>query len=377
LRPRPNPEVEAVAAAAHGALDYGELSRLGLRPAEVVDFSSSVNPYGPAPEVLAAARAAEVAAYPDRECRELRAGISVHTGVDPAGIVCGNGSAELVDHLARCYLSPGDAALVAGPTFGEYERASRLRGARVLRFDRILTPAGAELDAAGLTRVVRERRPRLVWICDPNNPTGDCLPGAVVEEVLSAAAGVGALLVVDEAYRELVLEGEPEDLTPLLAGAAGGNLVLLHSMTKAPALAGLRLGYALAAPEVASALAAIRPPWNVSGPAQAAGVAALSLPARLHLDRCRAALARSAAYLRRELARLGLPALPGVANYLLVDVSGIGGGRSVRAALLRSGLQVRDCASFGLAGHVRVAVRRPEECERLVAALKRLAREAG
>lgn len=375
--PLPNPEVRGIVSVAHGALDFGELTRLGLRSEEVVDFSASVNPHGPAPEVLEAARVADISEYPDRECCGLRAAISHHTGVEPEGIACGNGSAELVDHLARCYLAPGDSTLVVGPTFGEYERASLLRGAKVRRFDRALAPDGAALDVGNLSSEIQNRCPRVVWLCSPNNPTGDLMPRAAIETVLRAVFGVGGLLVMDEAYRDLVLEGEPEDLTNLLSGKSGGNLILLCSMTKAHALAGLRLGYALGGRTVIRDLTAVRPPWNVSGPAQAAGIAALSPPALSHLEESRKALARDAAFLRREFLRLGLRVLPGAANYLLVDVSGSGGGAAVRGKLLAEGLQVRDCASFGLPEYVRVSVRRREECERLAAALERLDRGPG
>ncbi|MGH3087513.1 MAG: pyridoxal phosphate-dependent aminotransferase, partial [Rubrobacteraceae bacterium] len=256
----------------------------------------------------------------------------------------------------------------------EYERASRLCGARVARFEREVSPGGTKLDVPALCAAVREARPRVVWLCDPNNPTGDLLSRAGVEAILEGVAAVGGLLALDEAYRELVLEGEPDDLVDLLSG---GNLVLLRSATKAHSIAGLRLGYAISEPTVTRTLSAVRPPWNVSGPAQAAGVAALSPPALRHLEASRKALARDAAYLRGEMSRAGFRVLPGVANFLLVEVSAAGSGASVRGRLLAEGMQIRDCASFGLPDHVRVAVRRRGECERLAEAFTRLAREAG
>ncbi|QYJ16850.1 Histidinol-phosphate aminotransferase [Rubrobacter xylanophilus DSM 9941] len=365
MRVRPNPPFEGISPVAHGALDPGELERLGVDPAEVVDFSASINPYGPAPIVLEAARRADVSGYPDRGCLGLRRALSEHLGVGLSWIAPGNGSAELIDLLARVYLSPGDAALVVGPTFGEYERACRLCGARVLRWDREVRGAGVSLDLDGLLEAVLRERPRVMWLCNPNNPTGDLLSGREVRRLLAAVEEVGGLLVVDEAYRELVLRGEPDDLTGLLLEERG--LILLRSMTKAHALAGLRLGYALAPPEVVRALAVARPPWSVSAPAQAAGIAALSPGARRHLSRCRRLLARDAELLAAGLARLGLATVPGVANFLLVEV---GDGGRVREALLRRNLQVRDCASFGLPAHIRVAVRLPEENARLLAALE-------
>lgn len=374
MRPRPNPEAWNAHAAEHGARVPGEIARLGLRPEDVVDFSASVNPHGPAPEVSEAALSADISAYPDRDCRELREAVAARAGVGPECVVAGNGSAELIDHLARCYLAPDDAALVVGPTFGEYERASLLRGARISRFDREISPGGASLDLAGLSTLIHNEKPRVLWLCNPNNPTGDLLARGDIEEILEAVSQVGGILSLDEAYRDLVLAGEPDDLTDLLSG---GNLVLLRSATKAHSIPGLRLGYALSDPAVVSALSAVRPPWNVSGPAQAAGVAACSPPALRHLEESRKALAREAAYLSRELLGLGFRVLPGVANYLLVEVSVLGGGAAARGGLLAEGLQARDCASFGLPEYIRVAVRRREECERLVGALARLVREAG
>jgi histidinol-phosphate aminotransferase len=372
VSPRANKEVRGVSAAVHGAVDSGELARLGMSPEEVVDFSASVNPYGPAPEVLAASRTADVSSYPDRECRELREKIAAYAGVRTEHVTCGNGSAELIDHICRCFLAPGDVSLVVGPTFGEYERASELRGARTLRLDRGVSADGARLDADALAVELRAGKPRVAWLCNPNNPTGDLVLRESVERVLDAAFEVDALVVVDEAYRDLVLGGETPDLTGLLSGEKGENLVLLRSMTKSHSLAGLRLGYALSSPEVAAALAAVRPPWNVSGPAQAAGISALSPSSLRHLEESREKLARDAAYLRRGFSGLGFPVLPGAANYILVDVSSEGGGSEVRRRLLSEGLQVRDCASFGLPGYVRVAVLRREDCERLVGTFKRL-----
>jgi len=363
VRVRPNPPFDRARPEAHGALDLAELERRGVDPEEVVDFSASINPCGPAPAVLEAARRADIARYPDRTCLGLRRALARRLGLDVSWICPGNGSAELIDLLARLYLSPGDAALVVGPTFGEYGRASQLCGARVLRWDRGVRGGEVSLDLDGLAGAVLRERPRVVWLCSPNNPTGDLLPGTGVRRLLGAVEAAGGLLVVDEAYRDLVLRGEPDDLTGLLEG---GRLVLLRSMTKAHALAGLRLGYALAPPEAVRALEVARPPWSVSAPAQAAGVAALSPAAEEHLLRSRRLLARSAALLAEGLSRLGLRFAPGAANFFLVEV---GSGRGVREALLRRGLQVRDCASFGLPAHIRIAVRRPEENARLLAAL--------
>jgi histidinol-phosphate aminotransferase len=357
---RPNPQFAVISPQAHGALDHAELAGLGLSPEDVVDFSSSINPYGPAPEVEKAARRAEIESYPDRECSELRSALSQHLGVDASCISVGNGSAELIDHLARIYLDRGDTTLIVGPTFGEYERASRLCGAKVIHHNRRVLDHEVDLDLPGLLDLIEWENPRVVWLCNPNNPTGDYLTRATVERLLEATARDGGLLIADEAYRDLMLEGEPEDLTDLLSS---GNLVLLRSMTKSHALAGLRLGYVLAVPDTIRLLSVVRPPWNVGAPAQAAGIATLSASAMDHLENSRRSMAHTSAQLRRELLKLGFEVPPGRANYLLVKV---GDAARLRRELLVQGIQVRDCASFGLPEYIRVAVRLPEECRRLV-----------
>ncbi|WP_162924449.1 pyridoxal phosphate-dependent aminotransferase [Rubrobacter indicoceani] len=358
--------------AVHGAPDFGELARLGVEAESVVDFSSNVNPYGPAPCVVAAFRNADIASYPDRECLKLRDAIAARSGVSPSSVVVGNGSAEIIDLVARTFLVPGDRALVVGPTFSEYERASALAGAGVVRFGRTVAPEGVSLDAGGLLGAIRSETPGIVWLCNPNNPTGDVIGAAEVESILRAAREVGATLVVDEAYAELVLGGgEPEDLTPPLGD---GGLVLLRSMTKGHALAGLRLGYALLPPGAAERIERLRPPWMVSSPAQVAGVAALSAGAEKHLRRSVGAMKKELAYLVGELRELGLAPVPSRTNYLISPAGErCGSGESLRLKLLlEDGLLVRDCASFGLAGYVRLAVRLPDENRRLVGALRRI-----
>src|SRR5260370_11616350 len=157
----------------HGALDYGELERLGLHPLEVLDFSVNANPYGPAPRVREAVASAAVDRYPDRECLGLRRAI---LGYELAprnlllgSIVCGNGTAELIWAIARAYLKPGLKAAIIGPTFGEYRVASLAAGATVLEFGAQATEWFQPDTTAGPARISGEQ-PSLVWLCNPNNP---------------------------------------------------------------------------------------------------------------------------------------------------------------------------------------------------------------
>ncbi len=363
---RPNATFDSLEPVAHGAFDHAEIASLGLKPEGVIDFSSSINPYGPAPVVERAAREAAIDRYPDRGLHELRSALAGRLEIDVSSIAVGNGSAELIDHLARVYLAPSDITLIVGPTFGEYERASRLCGARTLFCDRDVSGSKVTLSLAGLLETVEREEPRLVWICNPNNPTGDYLQHTTIEKLVETVAAVEGLLVVDEAYQNLMLWEEPDEMVDLLSGE---NLALLRSMTKDHAVPGLRLGYVLAAPPLVRALRVAAPPWNVGAPAQAAGIAALSEPATEHLRSSRERMSRDAAYLRRELEGLGIEVIPGAANFLLARV---GDGAGWRRALLEKGLQVRDCASFGMPEYVRISVRRRDECWRLISTLKLL-----
>ncbi|HLI26357.1 MAG TPA: histidinol-phosphate transaminase [Chloroflexota bacterium] len=346
---RPRPEVLATSLVAHGGAPEA---------AAVLDFSVNSNPLGPAPTVLAACRTAAIDRYPAPCAAPLRAALADALALAPERVLVGNGSSELLWLLALAYLERGDRVLVVGPTFGEYARAARLLGAEVIE-PRARAADGFWPDLDQLLAAARALRPKLIFLCNPNNPTGVYLPRAAVAALLDAAPG---LLVLDEAYVDFV-EGA-WDARPLLADP---RLVLLRSLTKSHALAGLRLGYALAAPATIAHLAAVQPPWSVNAVAIAAGLAALGADAHVAAGR---RLARAAvAYLRDQLHRLGWAPLPTAANFLLAEV---GDAAATTAALRQRGIQVRDCTSFGLPGHIRLGARPLAECAALVAAAGQL-----
>ena len=342
----------------HGGLDPAELRALGLLPEQVLDFSANVNPLGPSRRVRQAAADADLSSYPDRESLALREALARSPSVGLENLLIGNGSTELIHLLARSRLRPGDSCLIFTPTFGEYEAASLAAGAEVHRFP----AAEAEgfrwsMAAAGAT--IQELRPRLVFLCNPNNPTGVYLDRDVVAR-LSAALGPETLLVLDDAYAPFA--DRPWDSLPLLGL---GNVAILRSMTKDHALAGVRLGYLAAQPRVVAEAGELQHPWSVNAVAQAAGLAALEDAA--HVQATRNVIRQARVYLHRELRGLGLAVTPSAANFLLVKV---GDAAALRSDLLSRGMAVRDCASFGLPEHLRIAIRRPEECARLVGALK-------
>jgi histidinol-phosphate aminotransferase len=341
---------------AHGALDYGELERLGFTPDQVIDFSTNTNPYGPPPGVQEALRETAVDRYPDRDALALRRALAAHLDAPLEHLLVGNGSAEILWLVALAFLEAGDRALVVGPTFGEYARAAGLMGAAVEQV-RAREEAGFAPDAAAIAERLSRRSYRAVFVCNPNNPTGQVLALETLAEWSDAHPDT--LFIVDEAY--LAFAG---GRVQSVLGLERPNLLALRSMTKDYALTGLRLGYAVAHPQVIAALRRVQPPWSVNAMAQAAGVAALRHPAgvRAALEMLRAEHGRLADALERR----GYRTLPSAAQFFLVHV---GDAASFRSALLPWGVLVRDCASFGLPEYVRIAARTPEENRRLLAAI--------
>ena len=360
----------------HGGVKPAELRALGLRPEEVLDFSASVSPLGPPAGLWDALHGVDLAAYPDPQCLAFREALSQHLSaqlpngglIAPERILVGNGSTEIIHLLARAFLpasgGPGAAssAFLLTPTYGEYSGACRLAGAAVSCLDGSQRP-GFRWDLKEAARRITSERPSLVFLCNPNNPTGVFLSSSEVELLASATSHVGGLLVVDEAY--LSFADDPLGSLPLLGRY---RIVLLRSMTKDYALTGLRLGYSLASEEVTERLASFQPDWSVNSLAQAAGMAALADTG--YLPRARQAVAQAKEHLRAGLASLGFPVPPSSANFLLVRV---GDGALWRERLGRRGFFVRDCASFGLADYIRVGIRSMPDCQRLVEAMAELA----
>jgi histidinol-phosphate aminotransferase len=332
---------------AHGSVAAAELAAFGLTPADVLDFSVNTNPLGPSPAVLRAVRDTDWTRYPGDDEGPLRSGLAGQSGVLPENIALGNGSAELLWLIALAVLQPADRVVVLGPTFGEYARAARTVGAHVTE-----VKALAEVPPA-----------RLVFVCNPNNPTGTLVGRYQIELVLQDLPD--RVVVLDEAYAGFVIERwRSEDLL-----SSHPNLIVLRSLTKDHALPGLRLGYLLASPEVAGAVEAVRPPWSVNAGALRAGLATLDPEAQAHVERARALVARSRALLSDGLTALGYPVRTSVANFVLVNV---GDATAFRRTLLPEGMVVRDCTSFGLPAYVRIACRPPEQCARLLDVLTRL-----
>jgi histidinol-phosphate aminotransferase len=335
---------------------------MGLSPDEVLDFSVCSNPFGPPPGVKETLDTIAIDHYPDSEATELRWCLSQRLGTAPEEILPGSGSVELIRLVALTYFRYGDSVLILEPTFGEYEVACRIVGSEVLK-QRGEAEEGFALKMEETLELVRQCRPRGIFMCNPNNPTGQYLSQQEVEAVLDACED--SLLVLDEAYISFV-----DDSWSAIDLIHRGNLLVLRSMTKDYALAGLRLGYTIANREIVDGLRRARSPWSVNAVAQKVGCFVLS--EEDYLERCKENIERAKEFIVSELCRLGFPPLPSRANFFLVRV---GNGKEFRSALLQRGILVRDCTSFGLPEYIRIAPRTMAECQKLITTIEGLKHE--
>ena len=343
----------------HGGDWAGYQAAYGAPP---LDVSASVSPLGTPESVRRAAAAAMETAerYPDPECRALRGKLAAYHGVPAEWILCGGGAADLIYRLAAA--KRPRSALVTAPAFSEYERAMELWGCRVSRFS--LFP---EEDFAVTEELLSAIVPGLdlLFLCEPNNPTGRTTERRVLGRILERCAACGTLLAVDECFNELL--DDPEAHTLLRELGRFENLLILRAFTKSRGMAGLRLGYALG--QNASLLAAMArsgPPWAVSAPAQAAGEAALADGESL--EALRRLIRRERPRLAAGLAALGWRVCPGEANYLLFHHSAPG----LTGGLAERGVLIRDCSNYHVLGPgwYRAAVRTEAENAQFLKALR-------
>ena len=330
-----------------------------------LDFSANVSPLGTPKSVIDALTRVlpELYHYPDPRCRALVQAIAKFERVPQERILCGAGASELI--YTYCEAVRPKRAMVLAPTFSEYAIALQRTGCEIVRHT-LAAEQNFDLQEDLLSRLSREGIDAL-FLCNPNNPTGRLIPGELLEKILLCCRERNIALFVDECF--LSLSDGADDLTPFLPDVP--QLFILKAFTKSYGMAGLRLGYGLCADkELLQKMSAGAPPWTVSTPAQAAGVAALKDAAFLAENR--ALIRAERPRLEEELRKLGLWVCPSQVNYILFR-----GAPDLHEKLMRCGMAIRNCANFeGLApGWYRVAVRRREENEQLIAAIKSVAEE--
>jgi len=318
--------------------------RLGRE--DLIRLNWNENLFGPLPGVLddVAAELHTVWAYPEEAYEELRLAIAAWSGAAPAQIIPGHGIQALTLAVVATFVDAGDAVIVPRPTYGLYAQACAVAGARVVRVDNAPSLA---LDLEAIAAAATRHAAKLVWICDPNNPTGLRLDPADWSAFLDALPP-GCLAVADEAYHDYIA---PEQRIDRLADVdAGRPVIVLRTFSKIFGLAGLRLGYLVVDAALAPHIDAVQEPFNVNRAALSAGVSSLRrtdlLPERR--DQVRRARRR----LTEPLGAAGIRALPSDANFVLLDLGA--DDLQVSDALARDGILVRAGSEFGLAGHIRV-----------------------
>jgi histidinol-phosphate aminotransferase len=317
----------------------------------IVKLASNEGAFGPLPAAVAAFEASvrDLNRYPDGGGLRLREALAERHGVDPAQVVLGNGADELIRLCAVATLEAGDTAAFPWPSFPSYVAAAACCGAEAIR-----VPVG-DLDALFAARA------KLVYLANPNNPTGTLLGRRELRGFLDVAPG---LRVFDEAYAEYA---DPEPEGPALLRLGVERLCVLRTFSKVHGLAALRIGYALASPDVADALDRVRPIFNVNQPAQEAALASLrerdALALRVEHAR------RGRVFLQQALTDVGFDTEPSQANFVYAEV---GDGEEIARRLLHEGVIVRDLTGFGAPGAIRVTCGTDEENEVFAEALRRI-----
>ena len=327
-----------------------------------VKLASNENPLGPGALARAAiaAELGELGRYPDGGGFELRRILGEYHGLEPNRITLGNGSNDVLDMIARVFLQPGTESLFSEHAFAVYPIATQAVGATA----RVAPAKAFGHDLAVMGELVNEHT-RVVWVANPNNPTGTWLKAAVLKSFIAALPRT-CIVVVDEAYIEYVEEPDYPDAATWLNEFP--NLIVTRTFSKVHGLASLRVGYGISDPRVADLLNRVRQPFNVNSLALAGATAALG-----DRDHIQASVALNRAgmdQLTTGFAKLGLGFIPSVGNFITVDLGSPAG--PVNDALLRLGCIVRPVANYGLPNHLRISIGLEQENARLLTALEQV-----
>jgi histidinol-phosphate aminotransferase len=326
-----------------------------------VKLASNENPLGPSPRALAVLRERlpELHLYPDGDCFYLKRALARKLGVEPDRLIFGNGSNEIIELAARTFMRPGDEAVMAEQAFLVYELIVQAVGGR----RKTVPLKNFTHDLAAIADAVTPQT-RLVFLANPNNPTGTIYHRRDWEAFLERISP-DVLVIVDEAYFEYV---EAVDYPNSLDYHARHPAILtLRTFSKLYGLAGLRIGYGIGAKDVIALMQRVRQPFNVNAPAQWAALAALDDTE--HVQRSLGINRQGVKYLEAEFTRLGLSYVPTQANFILVSV---GNGPEVFQRLLQQGVIVRPMVGYKFPEHVRITVGTMAENQKLIGALERI-----
>ena len=354
-----NPQLEKMPVYQPGRPIEEVARELNLPASSFIKVASNENPLGPSPKALAAMERVlkNLHLYPDGNAFHLKQKLADKLGVDPANLILGNGSNEIIEFVGHALMGPGVEVVVSEYCFAIYPIVAKLFGANV-----ISVPAknyGHDLPA--MVKAITPQT-KVIFVANPNNPTGTL---ASREDVVHLINNVprNVLLVMDEAYFEFL--NDSVDLLPLIRNGQKPNLLLMRTFSKIFGLAGLRIGYGIAVPELIAALEKIRQPFNINSIAQAAALAALEDTE--HLEKTRANNFNGLQFLESEFRRMKLKLVPSSANFILVRV---GDGQKVFNDLQKLGVITRPMGGYNLPEWIRVSIGTPSENQRCAEALK-------
>jgi len=354
-----NPQLREIAVYEPGKPIEETARELGVEPGAIIKLASNENPLGPSPKALQAMHAALENAhlYPDGSGFCLCKAIAAKLGLAPENIILGNGSNEALEFLGHAFLDGErqDEVIASQYAFVVYKLIATSFGARMVE----VPNPDYQQDLEAILEAVTPKT-RLIFIPNPNNPTGTLIPQRAIDGFVSRVPEK-VIVIFDEAYFEFL--DDPPDTLQFVRERR--NVIVLRTFSKIHGLAGLRIGYAIARPDVINVLHRTRQPFNVNSIAQAGAIAALEDDG--HLRETKRVIDEGRAYLQEQLAEMKLPFLPGVANFVMVNV---GDACAVFEKLLRHKIIVRPLKGYGLPEWVRISVGTMEQNRKLIAALK-------
>jgi histidinol-phosphate aminotransferase len=356
-----NPQLRDLAVYEPGKPIEETARELGVDPNTIIKLASNENPLGCSPKALQAMRAALENAhlYPDGSGFYLRQAIATKLSVAPENVILGNGSNEVIEFVGHAFLNPGDDVITCQYAFIIYKLLATAFSVRTIE-----TPSPDYQQNLDATLDAITSKTRIIFIPNPNNPTGTLIPQRAIDTFMSRVPN-SILVVFDEAYFEF-LDDPPDTLRFVRDGR---NVVVLRTFSKIHGLAGLRIGYAIAPPEMTEVLHKTRQPFNVNCVAQAGALAALEDES--HLRETKRVVDEGRAYLQEQFADMQIPFVPAAANFVMANV---GDGCAVFQKLLQRKIIVRPLKGYGLPEWVRISVGTMEENRQLIAALRDIMR---
>jgi histidinol-phosphate aminotransferase len=354
-----NPELKDLPVYQPGRPIEAVARELGLPAHNIIKMASNENPLGPSPLALAAMQTvlAAIHLYPDGNAFYLKRKLASKLGVEPANVILGNGSNEIIEFVGHALLQPGTDVVVSQYCFAVYPLVTKLFGANL-----VTVPAkNYGHDIPAMLRAITART-RIIFVANPNNPTGTLASREDITRLVNDVPGQ-VLLVMDEAYIEFL--DEPMDLLPLIRSGERPNLLLMRTFSKILGLAGLRLGYGIGHPYLIAALEKVRQPFNINSVAQAGALAALDDAE--HIRKTRTNNSQGLRFFAEAFRQLGLEFVPSAANFILVRV---GDGQRVFEAMQQQGVIVRPMGGYQLGEWIRISIGTPGENERCLRTLK-------